>query len=127
MSYSKKNLREVEDAAVKGGFSDTQEAHFARKALDAEDVGLSYHVFLPGKRQAFGHRHDQAEEIYVVLSGEGSMKLEDEVIELGPMDAIRVAPQVARGFEAGPEGLEILAFGTHHSDDGEILRDFWSD
>jgi mannose-6-phosphate isomerase-like protein (cupin superfamily) len=127
MSYSKKNLSEVEDAAVKGGFSETQEARFARADLDAEDTGLSYHIFRPGKRQAFGHRHDEAEEIYVVLSGEGSVKLDQEVVELGPMDAIRVAPSVARGFQAGPEGLEILAFGPHHSGDGEILQDFWDD
>jgi hypothetical protein len=43
------------------------------------------------------------------------------------MDAIRVAPGVMRGFEAGPDGLELLAFGTHHEGDGEIDPGFWSD
>jgi mannose-6-phosphate isomerase-like protein (cupin superfamily) len=125
MSYTTKNLRDVDDAAVKGGFSESQEARFARRDLDAESTGLSYHVMRPGKRQAFGHRHDQAEEIYVVLSGTGLMKLDDEIIEIGPMDAIRVAPQVTRGFEAGEEALEVLAFGPHHEGDGEIVQDFW--
>jgi hypothetical protein len=54
------------------------------------------------------------------------MKLDDEVIEVGPMDAIRVAPKVTRAFEAGPEGLELLVFGTHHEGDAEMVQDFWS-
>jgi len=44
------------------------------------------------------------------------------------LDAIRVAPQIVRGFEAGPSGLEILAFGPHHQNDGELVREgFWPD
>jgi mannose-6-phosphate isomerase-like protein (cupin superfamily) len=128
MSYSKKNLNEVEDMAVKHGISDTQEARFAREDLNAEDTGLSYHVLRPGKRQAFAHRHEAAEEIYVVLSGSGSMKLDEDVIDLAAMDAVRVAPKVTRAFEAGSEGLEVLAFGPHHSGDGEIIQNgFWDD
>jgi len=127
MTYTIKNLREVEDAAVKGGFSETQEAHFATGDLDARATGLSYHLVRPGRHQAFGHRHEEAEEVYVVLSGSGRVKLDGEAMDIGPLDAIRVAPEVARGFEAGPEGLEVLAFGPHHSGDGELLPDFWDD
>lgn len=128
MTYAKKNLREVEDMAVQHGFSETQEARFAREDLAAEAIGLSYHVVRPGKRQAFAHRHDGSEEIYVVLSGGGRMKLDDEIIEVGTMDAVRVAPQTARAFEAGDEGLELLAFGQHDPEDsGEIIQDFWGD
>lgn len=126
MSYTIKNLREVEDAAAKHGYSETQEAHFARKDLDAEHTGLAYQVVRAGKRQAFGHRHDEAEEIYVVVSGTGRVKLDEEVREIAPMDAIRVSPSVPRSFEAGAEDLELLAFGPHHAGDGEILRDFWA-
>src|SRR4051794_6850787 len=127
MSYAIKNLRDVEDQAVKHGFSETQEARFARGDLGAEETGLSYHVVKPGKRQAFGHRHEHAEEIYVVVSGAGRVKLDDDVSRIGPLDAIRVAPAVARAFEAGPDGLELLAFGTHHAGDGELVQDFWDD
>jgi mannose-6-phosphate isomerase-like protein (cupin superfamily) len=128
MSYTKKNLKEVEDSAVKFGFSETQEAHFARKDLDAEATGLAYHVVKPGKRQGFGHRHNEAEEIYVVLSGSGRVKLDEEIVDIERFDAIRVAPQVMRAFEASDEGLEILALGAHHGDDrGDVLQDFWSD
>ena len=123
-----RNLMEVEDSAVKFGFSETQEAHFARKDLDAEATGLAYYVVKPGKRQSFGHRHEKAEEIYVVLSGRGRVKLDDEVVDVEAFDAIRVAPQVARAFEAGDDGLEVLAVGAHHGDDrGDMLQDFWND
>jgi mannose-6-phosphate isomerase-like protein (cupin superfamily) len=125
MSYSVKNLHEVEDSAAKHGFSDTQEARFPREDLEAENTGLAYIVLRPGKQQPFAHRHAEAEEIYVVLSGSGRLKLDDEILEIGPMDAIRMAPQVARALEAGDEGLEVLAFGPRHAGDAEMVKDFW--
>jgi mannose-6-phosphate isomerase-like protein (cupin superfamily) len=124
-AFTIENLRTVEDSAPKFGFSELQEARFAREALDAESTGLSYHRIRPGKRQGFGHRHVNAEEVYVVLSGSGRVRLGDEIRDIGVLDAIRVAPDVARAFEGGPEGLEILAFGPHHGGDGEILPEFW--
>jgi mannose-6-phosphate isomerase-like protein (cupin superfamily) len=93
--------------------------------MDAENTGLSYHVVRPEQRQGFGHRHENAEEIYVVLSGSGRAKLDDEILDIETMDAIRVAPQVTRAFEAGPAGLELLAFGPRHEGDGELVQDFW--
>jgi mannose-6-phosphate isomerase-like protein (cupin superfamily) len=125
MSYTIKNLRDVEDQAPKHGFGHVQEARFARQALDAETVGLARHVIKPSQRQGFGHRHKQAEEVYVVLSGSGRVKLDEDIRELEALDAIRVAPQVARAFEAGPEGLELLVFGPHHERDGEMVEEFW--
>ena len=123
MSYTIKNLRDVEDSAPKFGFSERQEAHFAQGALEAEDTGFSYHVVKPGKRQGFAHRHDEAEEVYVVIDGNGRMNLDGNVVEIKHLDAIRVAPAVVRAFEAGPDGLELLAFGPHHEGDGELVHD----
>jgi mannose-6-phosphate isomerase-like protein (cupin superfamily) len=128
MSHSMKNLRDVKDVAPDGGFGEIQEARFARKDLQAEQTGLAYHVLRPGKRQGFAHRHNEAEEIFVVLSGTGRMKIDDEVLDVGPMDSVRVAPKAARAFEAGDEPLEILVFGPHHENDGELIHeDFWTD
>jgi mannose-6-phosphate isomerase-like protein (cupin superfamily) len=127
MSYTIKNLREIEDVAPKFGFEEVQEARFPRKDLNSETVGLAFHRVKPGRRQAFAHRHEQAEEIYVVLAGDGQMKLDDEVIAVAQLDAIRVAPTIARAFEAGPDGLELLVFGPRMAGDGEVLReDFWA-
>jgi mannose-6-phosphate isomerase-like protein (cupin superfamily) len=105
-----------------------QEARFPWRDLAAEATGLALLRVKPGQRQAFAHRHQMAEEIYVVLSGSGRIKLDDDVREIGPLDAIRIGPGVARGVEAGPDGVEFLAFGPHHEGESEMLGDeFWGD
>ncbi len=124
-SFTIENLLSVEDYAPEFGVGETQEARFAGKALDAEATGLSLHRVKAGKRQAFGHRHVDAEEVYVVISGSGRIKLGEEIRDIAHLDAIRVAPDVSRGFEGGPDGLEVIAFGPHHEGDGELLPDFW--
>ena len=125
--YTHRNLTDVEDSAPKFGFEEVQEARFASDRLEAADTGISYHRVLPGKRQAFAHRHDEAEEVYVILAGQGRMKLDDEIIDVGPLDAIRVAPGVTRQFEAGPERLDFVVVGTHKPGDGELIQDWWTD
>jgi len=127
VSYTIKNLRDSEDLAVEGGFSDTQEARFPRSDLDAEATGLALITVKPGKRQPFAHRHKNAEEVYVVISGAGKLRLDDEALEVGPMDAIRMSPEHTRALEAGPEGIELLAFGPHHDKDAEVVPDFWDE
>jgi mannose-6-phosphate isomerase-like protein (cupin superfamily) len=125
MKYAKKNLRDVEDSAVRFGLSRTQEARFPQAALGAEQTGINFFTVKPSQREAFAHRHRTAEEIYVVLSGSGRVKLDDNLVELAPLDAVRVSPGVARSFEAGPDGLEVLIFGPHIEGDSELVPDFW--
>ena len=124
-SYAKTNLRDVEDSAAQHGLSAQQEARFARHDLGAEQTGLNFLTVKPGQREAFAHRHRNAEEIYVVLSGAGRVKLDSELVDLGPLDAVRVSPGVARAFEAGPDGLEVLIVGRHVESDTEMVEDFW--
>jgi mannose-6-phosphate isomerase-like protein (cupin superfamily) len=125
MTYAKKNLREVEDSAVKHGLSDTQEARFPREDLGAEQTGVHYLIIKPDQRESFAHRHREAEEVYVVLAGSGRVKLNDELVDLTQLDAVRVSPGTARSFEAGPHGLEVLIFGPRVEGDGEVVADFW--
>jgi mannose-6-phosphate isomerase-like protein (cupin superfamily) len=126
-SFTHKQLTEVEDSAPKFGLGEVQEARFANDALEAERTGVSHHRLKPNRRQGFAHKHDQAEEVYVVLSGGGRMKLDDQIVDLEPLDAIRVAPDVTRTFEAGPTGLEVLAVGARHDGDGELVQNWWTD
>lgn len=126
--YTHMNLAEVEDSAPQFGFEENQEARFANEAMETEQTGLSLHRVKPGQRQGFGHSHEQAEEVYVVLAGSGRMKLDDDVIELAERDAVRVDGPVTRAFEAGASGLEVLAFGPRRPDDqGELAMGWWSD
>lgn len=125
MAYAKTNLRDVQDSAAQHGLSDNQEARFPRGDLGAEQTGLNFLVVKPGQREAFAHRHETAEEVYVVLSGSGQVKLDDERVPLEPRDIVRVSPGTTRGFEAGPEGLEVLIVGPHVESDSELVQDFW--
>ncbi len=126
--YTVKRLTDVEDSAAKFGYGELQEARFAKGDLAAEQTGVSLHRIRPGKRQGFAHRHENAEEVYVVIAGSGRVKLDDEIVRIGALDAIRVAPGVTRAFEAGPDGLEVLAVGPRRDDDrGEIIPNWWTD
>lgn len=126
-TYTIHKLTDTQDMAPKYGLEEQGEARFATDDLAAEQTGVSLQRLHPGKRQAFGHRHDAAEEVYVVISGSGRVKLDDEIEEVGTLDAIRVAPAVTRAFEAGPDGLELLAFGPRRKGDGEVLQGWWTD
>src|SRR4051794_13485884 len=127
MNHAKKNLRDVADSAAQHGLSSHQEARFARGDLGAEQTGMNLLTVKPGQREAFAHRHRIAEEIYVVLRGSGLVKLDDDRVELAPLDAVRVGPGVTRSFQAGPDGLEVLIFGPHVEGDGELVQGFWDD
>jgi len=131
--FTRVNLREdVPDVAGQAGVKGLA-AHFAAEALGTQESGLSYQRIEPGQRQPWGHRHKTQEEIYVIVAGGGKAKLGDEEIEVGPLDAIRVAPELARNFEAGPEGLDLLAFGAPRppdqqpGGDAEMLPGWWGD
>ena len=125
--YTLKKLTDVDDSAPRFGYDENQEARFATKDLEAEQTGISHHRVKPGKRQGFAHKHEDAEEIYVVVSGSGRVKLDDEIVDLEPLDAIRVAPGVVRAFEGGPTGIELVVIGPRHDGDGELIYGWWSD
>jgi quercetin dioxygenase-like cupin family protein len=125
--YTVTNLKEVEDAAPKFGFAPDLEARFARGALEGERVGVSYQRLAPNFRIPFGHNHADQEEIYVLLSGSARLKLDDEVLELEPLDAVRISKDTMRNVEAGPEGAELLAFGAGTAGDTQMTQNWWSD
>lgn len=125
-AYTHIRLNDIEDAAPANGFGAHWEARVARTALGAEQTGVTHFRLRPGKRSPFTHRHLRAEEIYVILSGSGRVKLDEAFADVRPLDAIRVAPEVARAFEAGAEGLEFLAVGPHHEADGVPIVDSWT-
>ena len=125
--YTVVNLKEVEDQAPKFGLSPQLEARMARVALGLEHSGVSYQRLAPGFRVPFGHKHKNQEEIYVLVNGSARIKLDDEVVELKPFDAVRVPKDTMRGFEAGPEGAEFIAIGAPNTGpgDADMVQDWW--
>ena len=129
-AYTHKNLEsDVEDSAQKFGMGDVLEAHFARDALEATEFGLSLQRLKPGMRMPFGHRHAQQEEVYVIVGGSGRLKLGDDVVEVSQWDAVRVSPEVTRSAEAGPDGLDLVAFGAPATglQDAKQEMGWWTD
>jgi mannose-6-phosphate isomerase-like protein (cupin superfamily) len=126
--YTKQNLTQVENQAPNFGISDELEARFARTPLEGQELGLSLFRLAPNFRIPFGHKHVGQEEVYVVTRGSARIKVEDEIVELGPWDAIRIDKDTMRDVEAGPDGVEYLAFGAGDDpSEVEMAQDWWSD
>jgi quinol monooxygenase YgiN/mannose-6-phosphate isomerase-like protein (cupin superfamily) len=123
--FTKVNLGDVEDMAAKMGFGEMGEARFANGALATQQTGVSNQYLRPDTKQSFAHRHGRAEEVYVVLSGSGRMRIDDEIVDVAERDAIRVGPASTRMFEAGSDGLDILVVGPLRRGDAEMVQGFW--
>jgi mannose-6-phosphate isomerase-like protein (cupin superfamily) len=126
-NYTVKNLMQVENMAEQFGLAENLEARFARKALELSNFGVSYEKLAPGFRMPFGHTHGEQEEVYVVLSGGGRIKVGEEIVDLSQWDAIRVPGETPRALEGGPDGMEVLAIGAPQANDTEMLQGWWSD
>ena len=126
-NYTVKNIKQIDNAAERFGLAENLEARFARKPLELENFGISYQRLEPNFRIPFGHKHGQQEELYVIVSGSARVKLDDEIVELKPWDALRVAGEVTRNFEAGPDGVEYLAIGAPAADDTDMVQEWWTD
>jgi len=126
--YTHLNLKDVEDQAPKFGLSPDLEFRMGRVPLDMEQAGLSYLRVAPNYRIPFGHNHKNQEEVYVVVAGSGRVKVGDEVRELKQWDAVRVHKDTMRGFEAGSDGLEIIAVGAPNTGpgDADMEQGWWS-
>jgi mannose-6-phosphate isomerase-like protein (cupin superfamily) len=133
VSFTRSNLKQdPEDVGSNFDGPPDLEFRLATRALELERSGLSYQRIPPGSRFPYGHTHKEQEELYVVVRGSGRMKLDDEIVAVEEWDAVRVAPGTWRGYEAGPQGLELLVFGAPNlgdspREDVEGRRDWWSD
>ena len=132
MPFTHRNLRaDLEDVGAVFEGDPGLEFRLATKALGLKRSGLTLQRVPPDYRLPYGHTHETQEEIYVVVLGGGRIKIDDEIIDLAEWDAVRVPPGSWRGYEAGPEGLELLVIGAPNlgenpRDDVEGSRDWWS-
>jgi quercetin dioxygenase-like cupin family protein len=115
--FASVNLLEIENAV--GDRAPGIEGRFGRKHLDSRDLGVSLFRYAPNVRSPFAHSHREQEEAYLVVSGSGRVLLDDEVHELRQWDLMRVSPEVVRAFEAGPDGLDLVAVGGPRPEDGD--------
>jgi mannose-6-phosphate isomerase-like protein (cupin superfamily) len=133
MSFTLRNIKDdLENIGSKFDGAPDLEFRSATEPLELEQSGLSYQRVPAGYRFPYGHMHRKQEEVYVVTRGSGRMKVDDDVVELEQWDAVRVAPGTWRGYEAGPEGLEMLVIGAPNlgdapREDVDGQRDWWAE
>ena len=125
--YAIVNLLEIDDSVQ--GRVEGLEGRFSRKFLGSRDLGVSLWRYAPNLRNPSGHSHREQEEAYVVVAGSGRVRLDEEIRDIRSWDVVRVAPGVVRSFEAGPEGLELIAVGGPKPEEGDgVLSDTpWPD
>jgi uncharacterized cupin superfamily protein len=115
--FTIKNLKDVENSV--GERMPGVEGRFARKHLGSEHLGVSYFRYPAGFRSPMAHSHREQEEAYVVIGGSGRIRIDDDVHSIGQWDVIRVSPEAIRAFEAGDDGLELIAVGSDRPEDGD--------
>jgi quercetin dioxygenase-like cupin family protein len=118
--YAIVNLLEIEDSVA--GRIPGMEGRFSRKFLGSRDLGVSLFSYAPGTRNPGGHSHREQEEAYVVVAGCGRVRLDDELHDIRLWDVIRVAAEVVRAFEAGADGLQLVAVGGPKPEGGDGVR-----
>ena len=128
--YTRRNLRaDVDDQAQAFGLAPGLEFRVARDALETTESALSFMRLAPGFRVPFGHHHRRQEEVYVLLHGSARLRLDDEILELRPWDAVRIEPSALRGIEGGPDGAELLLVGAPRVESGDAVveQGWWAD
>ena len=126
-AYTIKNLMDIEDSA--SGQAGGVEARFARRHIDSDHLGVTYMSYAPDTRAPMGHSHREQEEVYVILSGSGTIKLNEDVHELRQWDVVRIAPSTWRALHSGSDGLVLIAVGNDRPEGGYGVRapaEWWS-
>src|SRR6201989_1195081 len=82
------------------------EQRWYTSALAAEQVSFSWRRMLPGTggRDSYGHRHPGQEEVYFVISGVVTFKIDGDVFEAGPQTAVRIAGDAFRSVHNDTDG-----------------------
>jgi quercetin dioxygenase-like cupin family protein len=114
--YAIVNFQDIDNAV--GDRLPGLEGRFSRKFLNSRELGVSRFTYAPNLRGG-GHSHREQEEAYVVVAGSGRVRLDDEIREIRQWDVVRIAPEVVRAFEAGPDGLDLIAVGGSKPEGGD--------
>jgi mannose-6-phosphate isomerase-like protein (cupin superfamily) len=129
-AYTKHNLKEIENQGVHFGLNpEEMQLRMAKDPLECANCGITYLSLGPGYRAPFGHRHNEQEEIYILVSGNARLKAGDDVLDLEPFHAVRLPPETMRSYEGGPQGAELIVIGAPKTGpgDGDIEQGWWSD
>ena len=104
--YTAKRINDME-AGFGGGFLK------ARAELGVSAFGMQVIQMPPdyGDYPEHDHADSGQEEVFLTLSGSGSMDIEGERVDLDPETIVRVGAGAKRKIYAGPQGIRVLAIG----------------
>ena len=90
-------------------YAKSGEMRMMRNLLDSKQIALTYRLIPAGYKSAHGHTHTKIDEIVFVFSGTLKIKLDDEIIEVGPKTAVKISPATKRGYHnEGTEDVEMI-------------------
>jgi mannose-6-phosphate isomerase-like protein (cupin superfamily) len=107
------------------------EMRFYTQAANAEQVAITWRSMPAGTggRGSYGHRHSDQEEIYLVVAGNLTFKVGEDVFEVGPHTAVRVASDAYRSVHNdSAEDAEMVICSVRADEAGaepEMTPDFW--
>jgi len=131
--FTLRNLKEdLEDLGSNFDGAPDLEFRLASKALELEQSGLSYQRIPPDYRFPYGHARGAGGGVRGRARERADEARRRDRRGQGAWDVVRVPPGTWRGYEGGPEGLEILVFGAPNlgenpREDVEGQRDWWAD
>jgi hypothetical protein len=128
MSYTKTNVRASRTPHRSSTCPPRCRRASPRRAIDGETLGLSLFTLEPGFRSRSGTSTRPRKRCTSSCSGSARVKVDDEVVDLAEWDAIRFPKDTMRQMEAGPDGVEYLAFGARDDPaEVEMAPGWWSD
>ena len=69
---------------------------FLKNELDLTSMEVSINKLAPGESMPFSHKHQENEELYLFLKGNGEFCVDDEWLKVQEGSAIRIAPNGIR-------------------------------
>jgi uncharacterized cupin superfamily protein len=112
------------------GYPGYGEQRWYSEALGTDQVSFSWRRMPPGTggRGSYGHRHPGQEEVYFVIAGTVTFKIDDDVFQAGPQTAVRIAGDAYRSVHNDGEGeAELLIFSSRLAEPPvEKREEFWS-
>lgn len=125
--YTITTAQEVDD--VLGDYPG--EMRMFTEPIGAQQVAFTYRRMpaQTGGKGSYGHSHKTQEELYFVISGTLQFKLGEDIVDVGPQTAVRVAPHTVRSlWNEGPDDAELVICSVRLgdlSDEHDIHEDFW--
>lgn len=104
MSTNSEQLKELHAGshykhATVGNPNEVTTKHFTRDVMGITGAEISFGVLEPGQAVPFFHKHQQNEEIYIILTGKGSFQVDNDLFPVEAGSLVRVSAEGIRSLK----------------------------